>query len=252
MCVAVKSIKRKKNVRRRHRQGRPPAMCQVQGRAEEHYDYDFLIKYFKSDPDLRKAILNLLDNPGEGDPALAAGIEVPDAIETRDVIDFGIERPADPDQLRWGVKIPSYWRWLVVSSKYSVTGFHRDSKGFWTLLAPQKGIKYLFLVPPNEHNLKYLEKHSQYLCISELTNVISVPIGPGDVFGMCPGTIHGAVTEEDSIVVGMHFLLRETLDLSLRLAKEDIEHLNLTNEPDAEGRNLYLQLLKVLPLSKRC
>jgi len=88
-----------------HGQGRPPPTCQVQGPAEEHHDYDFLIEYFKSHPDLREVILNLLDNPAECDPTLTAAIEVPDDIVARDVIDFGIERPAESNLLRMGVKI---------------------------------------------------------------------------------------------------------------------------------------------------
>ena len=227
--------------------GRPAATCQVQGAEEKKFEYSFLIDYFKSPPNLREEILNMLDNPVESDSNLTAAFESPEAIQTRDVTGFGIECPIDSHCLRAGVKIPSYRRWLLVGSQYSVSGFHRDAKGFWTAVELQTGSKDWFWAEPNEENVDHLREHYQYNSISKFTKVYHIHLDPGDLFIMNPGIIHAVVTTRDSIAAGSHFLLPETLDRSIRLAKEDIGHHHLTNDPSGDGRKLYFQLLKVRP-----
>src|SRR5947207_7565520 len=192
---------------------------------------------------------NMLDNPLEIDPTLVAAFEIPNAIQIRDVIEFGIERPVDSHSLRRGVKIPSYRRWLLVGSKCSVLGFHRDAMDFRTVVELETGLKDWFWVEQNEENVHHLRRHYQYDSVSKFIKVFHIHLKPGDLFIMNPGVIHAVVTGEDSIAAGLHFLLPETLDRSFFLAKEDTLHHHLTNDPGADGRKLYLQLLKVLSFS---
>jgi len=225
--------------------GRPKATCQVQGGKEDKFDYDSMIRYFKSPPESRPKILNLLDNPVDYDPDLVEKFQRPEFIKKRDLIEFGIKIPSDSHMLRGGVKIPSYRRWLLVGSRYSVTGFHRDAMGFWTAVELQKGSKDWFWVEQNEDNVGHLKRKFQFGSVSEFTKIYHIRIEPGDVFIMYPGLIHAVVGSEDSFVDGTHFLLFNTLSQSLRLAKEDTESPVLTNDPDNKPRDFYGRLLDI-------
>ena len=75
-------------------------------------------------------------------------------------------------------------------------------------------------------------------------------ITPGNLFIMCPGIIYAVVTETDTLALGLHFMLRETLKSGLDFAKADVAdgQDNQTNEDDKirnAGKHFYFELLNV-------
>lgn len=232
--------------------GRPDATVQVQGGREEKVNYESMIQYFNSASESRPRIWNSLDNPVECDPQLVEKFQRPAFIDDDDLIEFGLNFPRDSHMLRGGVKIPSYRRWLLVGSRFSVTGFHRDAMGFWTAVELQKGSKDWFWVEQNDENVGHLNINGQFDSVSKFTRIFHIRIGPGDLFIMNPGRIHAVVGPEDSFAAGTHFVLRKTLGESMRLAKEDMEFSHLTNDPDTNALGFYHQLLRVLILTRRC
>jgi len=232
---------------------RPSTTCQVQGEKERNFGYKFLIKYFQTDPKSRKMILNMLDNPVEVHPDLTEGFDYPEFIARRDVTGFALERPNNAYELREGLKNPSLRRWMLVSAEGSVSGFHIDGLGFWTAVQLQKGepgSKYWFWTEQNQANLDYLEEDGQYDSVSKFTKVYAVRLDPGDLFVMNPKTIHAAVTAKDIPALGIHFLLRETLDRSIFSAKQEYEAKHLTNDKRNYGQAFYARLIKVSLFSR--
>lgn len=234
---------------------RPATTCQVQGAKERNFGYKFLIKYFQSDPKSRKNILNMLDNPVEVHPDLTQAFEYPEFVARRDVTEFALDRPKNANELRDGLKNPSFRRWMLASAKGSVSGFHIDGLGFWTAVELQEGepgSKYWFWAEQNEENLDYLERDGQYDSVSKFTKVYAVCLDPGDLFVMNPKVIHAVVTVEDIVALGIHFLLRETLDRSICSAKQEYEAKHLTNDKRNDGQDFYSRLLKVSLFGRSC
>jgi hypothetical protein len=234
------------------KKGRPPPTCQILGQGTENLPNEFLNDYFKSDVVSRTQIINVLDNPVELDPTLIQAFKIPPDIEDTDLIDFGIKRSADSHKDRGGIKIPSYRRWALVSSEFSVTGFHRDAKGFWTAVQLQSGSKNWFWWEDQERNSDYLIKHGQYSCPPISTKLFQVELQVGDLFILSPGLIHGVITKRDSFANGTHFLRRDNLDLSLQLSIDDAKAKYATTNDTTNAKLFYCQLLKVLWLPERC
>jgi hypothetical protein len=257
---------------------RPPPTCQVQGRRETKFQWDTLIKYFKTHPDLRTKIINMLDNPVECYPTLNEAFNSPEFIVQRDVIEFALGIPPDADKVRDGFKFPSLRRWLLAGAKYAVAGFHMDGMGVWTgvqqqkeaepqtgatqpqtgatqpqtgATQPQTGSKVWFWVEKNDENVDHLEKEGQFHSVSKFTKIFAVRPEVGDLLVINPETIHGVVTDDDSIWLGVHFLLRETLGRSVYSAMREYKSKNLTNDKRQDGQNFYSRLLKVIPLGRR-
>jgi hypothetical protein len=61
---------------------RPPPTCQIQGETidKEHLDYLYLLAYFAMDPSLHDKVINMLDNPVEGDLQLVTDFKPPEFI----------------------------------------------------------------------------------------------------------------------------------------------------------------------------
>jgi hypothetical protein len=146
-------------------QGLPSPTLQVLGTPKLTHDqsYDALIAYFRQSPKQRDRIINLLDNPLEPDFNLAKFFRIPEPIENCDILQKGLLRPAESHEIRNGFKLPSVLRWALVSSKYSVTGFHWDSNGFYTAFEGQVGTKEWFWVPWSEKNTSILNKHPNFV-----------------------------------------------------------------------------------------
>ena len=82
-------------------------------------------------------------------------------------------------------------------------------------------------------------------CVKYFSKVFGVAINPTD-----RGVIHAVVTETDTLDLGLHFMLRETLKSSLDFAKADVAdgHDNQINEDDKirnAGKHFYSELLSV-------
>jgi hypothetical protein len=218
----------------------------VRGEGERNFEYSFLIEYFRTDPEMREMILNLLDNPVDCYHDLIEAFDSPAFIALRNLIEFAIGRPDDANKIRDGVKFPSFLRWMLVGAKGSVSGFHMDLFGFWTAVLVQGGSKDWFLTEQNEANVGHLEASGQYASVSKFSKVFVVRVNPDDMLVMDPERIHAVVTEEDTIALGVHFLLPETLQRSICSAKRvSRKYKYLTNDKRKDGRAFYSRLLKV-------
>ena len=229
---------------------RPNPSCQIQGEVEnQNQTYDFLLQHFSTSPESRESDINLLDLPIESDLRLIEGFNSPAFITKRDLIDFATKRP-DAHKLRDGLKVPSIRRWMLVSGHRCVSGFHRDMLGLWTAVEVQEGEKLWAWAEQCEENVSVRAEYGAYDSVSRFTKIFALTLRAGDLFIMPPGVIHSVVTKGDSLAAGIHFLLPETLDRSIVLAKGDVKDDTLTNDV-RKGRDFYAALISVSLLQHR-
>lgn len=227
--------------------GRPDPSCRVQGE-EKHQNlrYDEVRNLFRTKLESREFAVNLLDNPivGNGDLRLQTGFHRPKFISDRDVFDFSLSRPKDAYSLRHGVPVPSFEGWILVSSYGCHSTIHHDANGTWTAIEMQDGTKYWFWVESNEHNVEVRKKHGDFGGVSQYTKVFLARIRTGDLLVMPPGLAHN-VFSEDSIAIGTHFWLRETLGASFTLSESDKRARNLTNDDMKDIKKSWANLIEV-------
>ena len=151
------------------------------------------------------------------------GFKVPQFVGERDLLEWGLEAPEILNLRRDGVKQPCIWRWMLVSEAKSVTGFHRDIWGLWTVVEVQNGKKFWAWVPYCQETMDIRKKYGAFNSISKYPRLFAVDLKKGDALIMTPGIIHAVVTgEEDTSALGMHFQVAETLDQSIFLSKADL------------------------------
>ena len=198
--------------------------CQIQGAyvSEEQRDFSEVLKHFKTPPSLRKGVWNLLDNPLEYDLQLLDAFNAPQFITERDLLEWGMGAPKDPHLRRNGVKQPSIRRWMLVSEAESVTGFHRDIWGLWTLVEVQTGEKFWAWPPQCQETVDVRKKYGAFKSVSKFPRIFALLLRKGDALIMAPGEIHAVVTPTDACALGMHFQMAETLDQTVVLGKADI------------------------------
>ena len=208
--------------------GKPPPYCQIQREVVrgEHLTYDSLLKEFSKDPTNRSGATNVLDLPFDHfNMQHLENFHPSPFITDRDLSDKGIPHPGDSYKLRLGegVRLPSVRRWMLLSGDGSVSTFHRDIWGFWTAVRMSEGEKLWAWAEANEENVRIRMQHGDIASVCEFTKVFGVLLRPGDLFIMNPGLIHAVVTNGDACALGMHFLLAETLEQSLLLARKILQ-----------------------------
>ncbi|KAL0568511.1 hypothetical protein V5O48_013468, partial [Marasmius crinis-equi] len=142
--------------------------------------------------------------------------------------------------------------WHLLATKSSSHHAHIDTSGYATMIAPQIGVKLVFLLVPvieatgfdrTNGSLQFGETAHNMENEVEM-EVVPVILRPGDVLLMRPCTYHYVVTLESSLCHGSHFMCTTTIiDTCYGILHDFIHHDTITNQDDVVHRHSLARML---------
>ncbi|PIC41279.1 hypothetical protein B9Z55_008752 [Caenorhabditis nigoni] len=123
-------------------------------------------------------------------------------------------------------ELPTYQKFLVLSTKGSFTDAHIDLSATATFFHVKTGKKVFYIAPPTEKNLEIYEKREKEEIKEWIGDIlwdqwIRVEISAGQTAMIPSGWIHFVWTPEDTIAVSGSYLLEKYVPRHFRITKLD-------------------------------